>query len=61
MISSPLSRVVFYGGIPTTIGEVVADLQATAERRGLPPACVDRYLQGLLRREVESQTAQAQS
>jgi hypothetical protein len=48
-----LSRVVFYGGVPTPLGEVVADLQATAERRGLPPACVDRYLQGLLRGEVE--------
>lgn len=47
-----LSRVVFYGGIPTPLGEVVADLQAIQAERGLPATYVDRYLQGLLYREA---------
>lgn len=43
--SSPLDEVVSFGGIPTKLGDVIAQLQ----REGHPQAYIDRYVQGLAR------------
>lgn len=42
---SPLARLVSFGGVLTSVGEVIATLQA----EGHPQVLIDRYLQGATR------------